>query len=36
MNFQKEQGLSTVNHERVYKLIMDLIPDDRKHIGTLN
>ena len=36
MNFQKELGLSNVNHERMYKLIMDLIPDDWKHIGTLN
>ena len=36
MTFQKELGLSKVNHDRMYKLIMDLIPDDWKHIGTLN
>ena len=36
MNFWKKLGISNVNHERMHKLIMDLTPNDWKHIATLN
>ena len=34
MTFEKKLGLSNINHERMHKLIMDLIPNDWNHIAT--
>ena len=31
MTFEKELGLSNVNHKIMYKVIMELIPNDWKH-----
>ena len=36
MIFEKKLGLSNVNQERMYKLCMDFIPNDWKHLATLN
>ena len=36
MAFEKKIGISNVNHERICKLIMDLIPNDWKHIANSN
>ena len=34
MTFEKKLGLSNAKHERMYKLIMDLIPSDWKYFET--
>ena len=36
MVFEKKPNLSNVNHERMYKLITNVILNDLKHITTLN
>ena len=36
MTFDEKLSFPIVNHEKIYKLIMDLIPNDWKHLlGTL-
>ena len=36
MTFEKKLGLTNVNHETMYfKIIMDLIPNDWRHLATL-
>ena len=35
MTFEKEPGLSNANHKIMYKVIMELISNDRKHKATL-
>ena len=32
MTFDKKLGFSTANHKRIYKRIMDLVPNDWKHL----
>ena len=36
MTFKKKIGLSDVNNKRMYKLILDSIPNEWKHMAPLN